>query len=65
MANVWLANKTLAIPKPTNSHALKAYKCVAKPYDALAEIFKTGSLSRLKAEIEVGQAVWQNVSLPP
>lgn len=36
---------------------------MAKPYDALADVFKTGSLSRLKAEIEVGQAVWQNVSL--
>ncbi|KAK2762787.1 hypothetical protein FQN54_000961 [Arachnomyces sp. PD_36] len=49
---------TSPIPKPTSSHAAKTYKAVAKPYDALAEVFKTGNLNRLMAEIEVGQSIW-------
>lgn len=44
--------------------ALKVYKALAKPYDALGEVFRAGSLSRLKAEINAGTVVWQAVSHP-
>ena len=36
---------------------------MAKPYDALAEVFKTGNLDRLRAEIEIAQVIWLNVGL--
>ncbi|PGH21601.1 hypothetical protein AJ80_03034 [Polytolypa hystricis UAMH7299] len=50
--------KLLPLPRTTTSTAKSAYKALAKPYDALAEVFTSGSLSRLQAEISVGQQVW-------
>ncbi|EDN11008.1 predicted protein [Histoplasma mississippiense (nom. inval.)] len=38
----------------------KAYRSLAKPYDALADIFKSGNLSRLQAEITAGERIWLN-----
>ncbi|OAX83819.1 hypothetical protein ACJ72_01820 [Emergomyces africanus] len=52
--------KPLPMPKTVTPLAAKAYGSLAKPYDALADIFKSGDLSRLQAEITAGEAVWLN-----
>ena len=46
------------MPKTTGTSASKAYRAIARPYDALAEKFSTGSLPKLSAEMEVGQSIW-------
>ncbi|ESZ97388.1 hypothetical protein SBOR_2216 [Sclerotinia borealis F-4128] len=50
--------KVLQLPKTTSSSAAKVYHVIAKPYEAVAGIFETGTASRLKSEIEYGQGVW-------
>jgi len=49
----------LSMPKTTTPSSAKAYRAIAKPYDALAEKFKTGDRGKLAAEIDVGQNIWQ------
>ncbi|KAK2738735.1 hypothetical protein FQN55_000452 [Onygenales sp. PD_40] len=51
---------TLSMPKTVTPQLTKTYKSLAKPYDVLAEIFQTGSLARLQAEITAGETVWRN-----
>ena len=58
----------LPIPKTINGQAVKHYRSLAKAYDNLAEVFKDGisketTADRLKAEIDAGQAIWQDVHL--
>lgn len=50
------------MPKTVTPFTAKAYRSLAKPYDALADIFKSGNLSRLQAEITAGERIWLNVS---
>lgn len=53
----------LHLPKTTNSQAAKMFQALAKPYTALAEIFKEGvaneeSSARLIAEAQTGHKWW-------
>ncbi|KAL2361447.1 hypothetical protein RJZ56_005693 [Blastomyces dermatitidis] len=48
------------MPKTVTPFTAKAYRSLAKPYEALADIFKSGNVSRLLAEIAAGEAVWLN-----
>ncbi|EEH07811.1 conserved hypothetical protein [Histoplasma capsulatum G186AR] len=52
--------KPLSMPKTVTPFTAKAYRSLAKPYDALADIFKSGNLSRLQAEITAGERIWLN-----
>ncbi|OJD17945.1 hypothetical protein AJ78_01976 [Emergomyces pasteurianus Ep9510] len=52
--------KPLPMPKTVTPFTAKSYRSLAKPYDALADIFKSGDLSRLQAEITAGEPVWLN-----
>ncbi|GAD98623.1 COP9 signalosome complex subunit 3 [Paecilomyces variotii No. 5] len=47
-----------SLPSVTAPHVTKTYRALARPYDALADAFKSGDLNRLKGEIDVGQSVW-------
>lgn len=51
----------LPIPRTTNSQAAKAYRAIAKPYDVVADIFKSGDDQRLRAEFEFGRQLWRDV----
>ncbi|TVY83781.1 COP9 signalosome complex subunit [Lachnellula suecica] len=51
--------KAPTLPKVTGNGAAKVYHVIAKPYESLAQIFETGTASRLKAEADVGTAIWQ------
>jgi len=46
------------MPKTTSQQNAKNYRAIARPYDALAEKFNTGSAPKLAAEIEAGQNIW-------
>lgn len=46
------------IPKVASQTALKAIRAVAKPYECVADAFKTTDIKRLRAEIEAGNAIW-------
>lgn len=62
LVGLLLEGKLLQLPKYTAINAAKAYHTLAKPYETVAQIFETGSASRLKAEIEIGQQVWDDDS---
>ncbi|KAJ9223049.1 hypothetical protein DTO169C6_4523 [Paecilomyces variotii] len=48
----------ISLPSVTAPHAAKTYRALARPYDALADAFKSGDINRLKGEIDIGQTVW-------
>ena len=58
LVGVLLEGKALPLPKTTTSAAAKAFHTIGKPYEAIAQIFETGTATRLKAEFEQGQALW-------
>lgn len=41
---------------------MKLYRSLARPYDALADAFRTGNFDKLKAEAEIGQSIWHMAS---
>lgn len=59
LVSVLIEGKALPLPKTTTSVAARTYHAIAKPYEAVAQIFETGTASRLKAEVEQGTGVWQ------
>ncbi|KAE9377921.1 hypothetical protein N431DRAFT_399116 [Stipitochalara longipes BDJ] len=52
--------RLLNLPRSTSSNAAKQYHTLAKPYETLAQIFESGTASRLKAEADQGVTVWRN-----
>jgi COP9 signalosome complex subunit 3 len=60
IVSVLLDGKARSLPKTTTAAAAKVYHTIGKPYDTVAQIFETGTASRLKAEVEHGQGVWEN-----
>ncbi|KMP08521.1 hypothetical protein CIRG_08202 [Coccidioides immitis RMSCC 2394] len=48
-----------AMPHTVNGSVAKAYKALAKPYSALALVFKIGPFLRLKAEVSAGIEIWR------
>ncbi|KKA20529.1 COP9 subunit 3 [Rasamsonia emersonii CBS 393.64] len=52
----------IPIPTITPPHAVKLYRSLARPYDALADAFRTGNFDKLKAEAEIGQSIWHMAS---
>ncbi|CZT06595.1 hypothetical protein WAI453_005979 [Rhynchosporium graminicola] len=50
----------LPLPKSTSPGPGKSYHTLAKPYEALAQIFESGTASRVKSEIEAGTTWWRN-----
>ena len=58
LVGLLLDAKLRPTPKTANPSAVKSVKAIAKPYDCLADAFKSGSLARLRGEIEEGQQFW-------
>ena len=54
-----LEGKALSLPKTTSSAASKSFHAIAKPYEAVAQIFETGTASRLKAECDYSKGIWE------
>ncbi|KAI9848443.1 MAG: hypothetical protein M1837_000238 [Sclerophora amabilis] len=51
---------TLPIPKSANPSAVKSYRILGKAYERVAELFRAGDLSKLRAEVEAGREVWSS-----
>lgn len=58
LVGVLAEGKLLPLPKSTSPGAAKAYHVLAKPYETFAQIFESGTASRLKAEAEAGSQKW-------
>lgn len=43
-------------------HTIRAFHALAKPYEAIADIFSTGTASRLNAEAHAGKHLWRGDS---
>jgi len=56
LVGILLEGRLLPLPKSTSSGAAKVYHILAKPHETLAQIFESGSASRLKAEAEAAQS---------
>jgi COP9 signalosome complex subunit 3 len=46
------------LPSTTSGGASKSYHILGKPYESLAQIFESGSASRLKSEADYGTSIW-------
>ncbi|KAL3424639.1 COP9 signalosome complex subunit 3 [Phlyctema vagabunda] len=58
LCGILIDGKVPKLPRDTGSNAAKMYHILAKPYDTVATLFETASSSRLKAEIDAGENVW-------
>jgi len=58
LVGILVEGKLLLLPKSTSSGAAKCYHVLAKPHETLAQIFESGTASRLKAEVDAGQSFW-------
>ncbi|KIV82467.1 hypothetical protein PV11_04577 [Exophiala sideris] len=47
------------VPKVASQTAIRHIRAIAKPYECVADVFKANNISRLRAEIEVGNGIWQ------
>ncbi|KAH6722451.1 hypothetical protein DL95DRAFT_440586 [Leptodontidium sp. 2 PMI_412] len=54
--------RLLPLPKSTSAGPSKNYHTLAKPYETLAQIFESGTASRLKSEADAGASLWRNDS---
>lgn len=59
LVGILAEGRFLPLPKWTSGIAAKQYHILAKPYEAIAQLFESASASRLKAEAEAGLRVWQ------
>ncbi|EXJ88878.1 hypothetical protein A1O3_01942 [Capronia epimyces CBS 606.96] len=48
------------IPQSASQSAMKHIRAVAKPYECIADAFKSGHAEKLRAEIEAGDNIWQD-----
>lgn len=60
LVGLLLEGKLPQLPRYTAINAAKYYHTLAKPYESVAQIFETGTAARLKAEVEIGQKIWQD-----
>ncbi|KAL4980050.1 signalosome subunit 3 [Aspergillus desertorum] len=51
--------KLSSVPVLVAPHVIRVYQSLSKPYISLADAFEKGDLQRLKAEISLGQTIWQ------
>jgi COP9 signalosome complex subunit 3 len=60
LVGLLLEGRLLQLPRYTGISASKAFHTLGKPYESVAQIFETGTASRLKSEVEAGQKIWQD-----
>ncbi|OKL60416.1 hypothetical protein UA08_04378 [Talaromyces atroroseus] len=59
LVNLLENGTTASPPKVTSPLALKVFKALARPYDALATAFISGKWEKLRDEAEFGQTIWR------
>ena len=60
LVSVLSEGQALPLPKTITSTASKSFRAIGKPYEAVAQIFETGTASRLKAECDHARGVWES-----
>ena len=60
LVGLLMDGKVPSLPKGVNRNVMRNIQALAKPYDCLVEAFASGSLARLKGELEEGQSFWLN-----
>lgn len=60
LVGLLLTGKLLPLPKTTSVSAARCYHVMGKPYETLAQIFESGTASRLKAEVDAGTVIWRD-----
>lgn len=60
LVSLLVKGRSTSPPRAVGNSALKNMRALAKPYDCLADVFKTQDLSHLRAEIDIGQKCWQD-----
>lgn len=58
LVGLLLEGRLLPLPRYTSINASTTFHVLAKPYETVAQIFETGTASRLKAEVETGYKIW-------
>jgi COP9 signalosome complex subunit 3 len=58
LVGLLMDGKAPSLPKGGNKNAIRNIRALARPYDCLAEAFVSGSMGRLKGELEEGQSFW-------
>lgn len=49
------------MPRNTNQQASRNMRYLSKAYEAVSDTFKSGTQARLRAEIDAGMQLWQQV----
>jgi hypothetical protein len=49
--------------KGGNATALRYIKVAAKPYDALVQAFSSGSVNKVRDEVNIGLQIWDAVRI--
>ncbi|KAF4961002.1 hypothetical protein F66182_18246 [Fusarium sp. NRRL 66182] len=60
LVNLLENGTTASVPKITSPVALKTYRALGRPYDALSTTFISGKWERLRDEVEIGDTIWRN-----
>ncbi|GFG13952.1 conserved hypothetical protein [Aspergillus udagawae] len=50
--------KIISTPEMINPHVMKVYQSLTLPYVSLADAFENDDTERLRAEVDVGRAIW-------
>ena len=59
LAGLLLNGTPPTVPKVASQTAIRHIRAIAKPYECVADVFKANNIARLRAEIEVGNGIWQ------
>ncbi|OAG38772.1 hypothetical protein AYO21_06967 [Fonsecaea monophora] len=51
---------TPPVPKSVGQNAIRHIRALARPYEAVADVFKGSNVELLRAEIEAGNHIWQD-----
>lgn len=60
LVNLLLKGQSIPPPRSIPSGTLKNIRALSRAYDCLVDAFKTNSLFHFRAEIDIGQKIWQD-----
>ncbi|KAI9724747.1 MAG: hypothetical protein M1812_000022 [Candelaria pacifica] len=63
LVGLLFGGRRLQLPRTVGQQATKTYRAIASPYEGVAEVFKSGTSSRLTEEFRVGANIWRDVCI--
>ncbi|KAI9681124.1 MAG: hypothetical protein M1817_002406 [Caeruleum heppii] len=52
--------RLLPLPRTTNNTVAKSLHALSRPYEHIADVFRSGDVDRLRREIDAAQEIWSN-----